>query len=199
MIKQLPAVVLASASPRRAELLRQLGVSFNVVAADIDETLMPHESPRQYVSRLAEEKASTVARGFREEAVVLGADTVVVNRGDILGKPRGSAHAKEMLRSLSGSNHEVLTGIALVRAASDLLCKTLVVTTEVRFRVVSEEEIARYVATGEPLDKAGAYGIQGLAGVFVESINGSYSNVVGLPLTETYQLLCTEGVTTGLS
>lgn len=179
--------------------MRQLGVVFKIKAADIDETPAPDESPRQYVSRLAEHKASVVARELGEQSVVLGADTVVVSRGDILGKPRDPTHAEQMLRALSGSNHEVLTGIALVRPRAEAVSQVLVATTEVRFRTLSEQEIARYVATGEPMDKAGAYGIQGLAGVFVESLNGSYSNVVGLPLTETYQLLCAEGVPTALS
>ena len=199
MITRVSELVLASASPRRAELLRQLGVAFKIKAADIDETPIPHESPRQYVSRLAEHKASVVARELGEQSVVLGADTVVVSRGDILGKPRDPTHAEQILRALSGSNHEVLTGIALVRPRAEAVSQVLVATTEVRFRTLSEQEIARYVATGEPMDKAGAYGIQGLAGVFVESLNGSYSNVVGLPLTETYQLLCAEGVPTALS
>ena len=181
-------LVLASASPRRKELLGALGLSFTVRTADVDETPQDGEDPGGYVLRVARAKASGVAVA-EPDALVLAADTSVVLGGDILGKPKDAAEARAMLRRLSGRAHRVLTAVALFGRAE----LSIVVETQVRFRPVSEEEIAWYVGTGEPLDKAGAYAVQGAGGAFVERIDGSPSNVVGLPLAETVALLFEAG------
>lgn len=182
-------LILASASPRRAELLRQIGADFQVAPAEIDETPQPGEAAQHYVERLAREKASCVA-GEAPGARVLGSDTSVVVDGEILGKPESDTQACEMLRRLSGRTHQVMTAIAL---AQEQNCRSLVVVTDVSFRELSEAEIVAYVATGEPMDKAGSYGIQGLGGIFVRELKGSYSAVVGLPLQETAELLADAG------
>ncbi|MBN7771190.1 Maf-like protein [Marinobacter daepoensis] len=182
-------LILASASPRRAELLEQIGARFQVVPADIDETPHPAESAIGYVERLAREKALAVA-GSIPEAFVLGSDTSVVIDGQILGKPGAEEQARAMLRRLSGSTHQVMTAVALAQRNQ---CRSVVVTTDVTFRTLAEAEIEAYVATGEPMDKAGSYGIQGLGGIFVQELRGSYSAVVGLPLQETADLLADAG------
>lgn len=181
-------VLLASASPRRRELLEQIGVNFISQAQDIDETPLANEQPYAYVERLAREKAQ---QGAIEIAIpVLGSDTCVVLDGEILSKPKDEPHAIDMLTRLSGRTHQVLTGVALSQGrGANLATTSLVVTTDVSFAALTPEIIRQYVATGEPVDKAGAYGIQGKAAVFVTGIVGSYSNVVGLPLMETAQLL----------
>ncbi len=177
-------LILASASPRRAELLRAAGIhEFTVRAADIDEALLPDESPHAYVLRLSREKARAVARPHE---MVLAADTTVVLGEEIAAKPLDAADAARMLRALSGAWHEVLTGVSLLRG--DRLLSE-VESTRVKFAPLSPEEIDWYVASGEPMDKAGAYGIQGLASRFVERIEGSYSNVVGLPVQMVYRML----------
>ncbi|NOK31897.1 septum formation inhibitor Maf [Corallococcus exercitus] len=181
--------VLASASPRRKDLLAQLGLRFTVAAADIDETPMAGEIARNYVHRLAVEKARTVATRH-PDAWVLAADTTVALGSELLGKPRDAAEAREMLTRLSGRVHEVFTGIAVAGRAQ----ASEVVRTQVTFRTLSTEEIAWYAETGEPLDKAGAYAIQGKGGFLVQGIDGSPSNVVGLPLGETLALLSRAGV-----
>jgi septum formation protein len=181
-------LILASSSPRRAELLRAAGIVFTVRAADIDETIGPNEPPRDYVARLSREKARAVVRG---DELALGADTTVVINGEIIGKPADAEEAGRMLRALSGQWHEVLTGVTLTRA--DLVVSA-VSSTRVKFAELSDAEIKWYVSTGEPMDKAGAYAIQGRASLFVERIEGSYSNVVGLPLQLTYQLARRMGV-----
>ena len=178
-------LILASASPRRAELLRAAGIRFEILPTNIDETPLPGESPRAHVQRLAEEKAR-VACSQRPEAIVLGADTVVVVDDRMLGKPRDEADAAAMLRLLSGRDHQVLTGVAVVTSA---VARSAVDVTIVRFATLTEEEIEGYVLSREPMDKAGAYAIQGLASRFVERIEGSYSNVVGLPVALVYRLL----------
>ncbi|MCL7945222.1 Maf family protein [Marinobacter sp. ATCH36] len=183
------SIVLASASPRRAELLRQIGLSFHVRPADIDETPGTGESPVHYVERLARGKALAV-QAAEPSATVIGSDTSVVLGGRILGKPQNSQDAADMLRRLSGTTHQVLTAVAI---ASVNACESRVSVTDVRFRGLSDEEINAYVATGEPMDKAGGYGIQGLGGIFVEELRGSYSAVVGLPLQETAELLAGAG------
>jgi len=179
---------LASGSPRRRELLTQIGVPFSAISADIDETPLEHESPSAYVERLARGKAeagrSTLASD--EDFCVLGADTAVVLNGKILGKPVDEADACAMLMLLAGQEHEVLTAIAVLDGER---CESRVVRSLVRFRDISREEAAAYWASGEPRDKAGGYGIQGLGAVFVAGLNGSYSAVVGLPLCETCELL----------
>jgi septum formation protein len=182
----LPPLVLASASPRRAEILRAVGWPFEAQAADVDETVRAGEAPAEYVSRLAREKAAAVARS-RLFGLVLGADTVVVCEGEILGKPRDAADARRMLRALSGRWHEVLTGVALVRA-EDTRKEAAHERTRVRFCEMTDEEIGWYVGTGEPADKAGAYAVQGRAALFIEGLEGDYWNVVGLPVRLVYKL-----------
>ncbi|MPZ74187.1 MAG: septum formation inhibitor Maf [Nitriliruptorales bacterium] len=184
-----PALVLASASPRRLALLRLAGLEPEVGIPQVDERLRDDEEPAGYVQRLAREKACAIAA---PGAVVVGADTAVVVDGAVLGKPADAADAAAMLRRLSGRTHTVSTGVA-VRAADGRVTSTAV-TTEVEMVALSEVAVQRYVATGEPLDKAGAYGIQGRAAAFVRRIEGSWTNVVGLPLAETLELLGAAGV-----
>lgn len=183
-------MILASASPRRRELLTQIGVHFSIQSADIDETPYVAELAADYVERMAREKALAVALTVGEEAV-LGADTTVVCNGEILAKPADATEATAMLRSLSGRSHEVLTAVALAHAGR---VSSQVVSTRVSFRDLAADEIAAYVASGEPMDKAGAYGIQGFGAILVADIQGSYSNVVGLPLTETAAMLRDAGI-----
>jgi septum formation protein len=177
-------LVLASRSPRRSEILRQAGVPFIVRPADIDETPLRDEPPRDYVTRVAREKATAVTAGPVE--IILGADTTVVIGGRMLGKPRDPADAIRMLETLSGRRHDVITGICLKTAARVIEdCSA----TSVWFAALSRPEIEEYVAGGEPMDKAGAYGIQGLACRFVERIEGCYFNVMGLPVALVYRRL----------
>ena len=183
------ALVLASASPRRAELLRAAGIPFEVVAADVDERQHAGEDAESYVRRLAGAKAVRVASAYPGRAV-LGADTTVVVDGEVLGKPRDAAEAASMLRRLSGRNHEVLTGVCLI--GRDGHAETAVASTTVEFRPLTPAEIEAYVASGEPMDKAGAYAIQGGAGPFVSRIDGDYDNVVGLPVA-LIQAMCRGG------
>jgi len=182
-------LILASASPRRAELLRQIGVRFEVHPADIDETPLPEESPEHYVERLAREKALFMARQYPDR-VIMGSDTSVVQGGVILGKPESSEQAVAMLQALSANTHQVMTAVAVAWGEQ---CRSRVVVTSVTFRALAAEEIQAYVLSGEPMDKAGGYGIQGLGGIFVSGLEGSYSAVVGLPLTETAALLAEAG------
>ncbi|AQZ34948.1 septum formation inhibitor Maf [Pseudomonas sp. LPH1] len=184
---------LASASPRRRELLAQIAVPCVTQIASIDETPLPDEPPAAYVERLAREKARAglLALGGRDDAVVLGADTAVVLDGRILGKPADLNESRAMLQALSGRSHQVLTAVALVGGGREA---ARVVSSEVSFRPISEAEIEAYWASGEPCDKAGSYGIQGLAAVFVNQLQGSYSAVVGLPLCETAELLGEFGI-----
>ncbi|MEH6485849.1 MULTISPECIES: Maf family protein [Pseudomonas] len=181
------SLYLASSSPRRSELLQQIGVPFTLCIAPVDETPFAGELPCDYVQRLALAKAQAALASLPEgDAVVLGADTAVVLGQQILGKPLDRDDALATLRSLSGREHQVLSAVAVVSAQrSDVR----VVSTAVTFRALSDAEIEAYWATGEPCDKAGSYGIQGLAGVFVTQLQGSYSAVVGLPLCETAELL----------
>lgn len=184
---------LASGSPRRRELLTQIGVPFSAVSADIDETPLNNETPSAYVERLARGKAEA-GRGVvvcDTAFCVLGADTAVVLDGKILGKPVDEADACAMLMMLSGQEHEVLTAIAVLDGER---CESRVVRSLVRFRNIAREEAAAYWASGEPKDKAGGYGIQGLGAVFVAGLDGSYSAVVGLPLCETAELLGRFGI-----
>jgi septum formation protein len=182
-------LILASASPRRAELLRAAGITeFSVRIPDIDESLLPGESPSVYVARLANEKSRAVARPGE---IVLGADTTVVINGEIAGKPIDADDARRMLRMLNGQWHEVLTGVSLTRDDQTL---TEVVSTRVKFATMSSKEIEWYISTGEPIDKAGAYGIQGSASRFIEKIDGNYSNVVGLPIQTVYRMIADCGL-----
>ncbi len=190
-------LVLASASPRRQELLRNAGIPFTVQAADIDETPLPGEGPRECAERLAHEKALAVAR-TRPQDLVLGADTIVVVDNSILGKPRNADDASRMLRLLSNRVHRVITGVCVVRPVSagqvkpgteNRELRTASETTLVTMTAISDDEIRDYVATGEPMDKAGAYAIQGIASRWIPRIEGDYSNVVGLPVALVYRML----------
>jgi septum formation protein len=182
---RLHPIILASASPRRADLLRAAGIAFEVLPAHVDESLLDGETPLGYVQRVAADKARAVYRS-RPGSIVLAADTTVVVDSLVLGKPGDDAEARGMLRMLSGRAHDVITGVALATAAG---VDVSTATTMVEFASLSEDEITWYIASGEPLDKAGAYGIQGLASRFVTRIQGSYSNVVGLPVALVYEML----------
>ncbi|UJR63421.1 Maf family protein [Dickeya zeae] len=176
---------LASASPRRRELLTLLELSFDIVKIDVAEQRQPGEAPEQYVSRLAHDKASAGVVVAPLDLPVLGADTIVVLNGQVLEKPRDEDDAVRILRSLSGQRHQVMTALTLADRSESVSAR---VVTEVQFRTLADDEIRRYIASGEPMDKAGAYGIQGKGGCFVKSIFGSYHAVVGLPLVETLEL-----------
>lgn len=178
-------LVLASRSPRRTQLLGQLGLAHDVVAADVAETVLPGEAPAEHVERLAREKAQTVAR-IRPRAWVIGSDTVVVVDDEILGKPTDAEEATRMLLRLQGREHVVMTGVAVARATT---VASAVERVRVRFRAFDEDLARAYVATGEPLDKAGAYGIQGRGAALVEAIEGDYFAVMGLPLARLLGLL----------
>lgn len=193
MPSQYPSLILASRSPRRRELLAQLGVQVAVLPADIDETPAAGETPRDYVKRIAQEKVNAIRPPVG--ACVLAADTAVVVDGHILGKPESLDAGRRMLRVLSGREHTVFTAVAL-RSGAQL--KRACVETRVTFRVLGDAECERYLASDEPWDKAGAYAIQGVGGAFVERLEGSYSNVVGLPLCETLALLRWAGVPSAL-
>lgn len=175
-------VILASASPRRAEILRDAGISFSVLSSAVDETPYSNENPTDLVQRLANAKADLVAARAVGPAIVVAADTVVVLDGHILGKPRSTDDARLMLEQLSGRTHSVLTGVSLVRLP-DAERRQFVETTLVHFAPISTDEISRYLTSEEPHDKAGAYGIQGRAGRYIPRIEGCYFNVVGLPLS----------------
>jgi len=179
------SLYLASGSPRRHELLTQLGLCFEKLSTEVEEQRRDGESAKDYVLRLARDKALAGVAVAGQDLPVLGADTIVVFNGEVLEKPKDQQHAREMLAKLSGATHQVMTAVALADAQQVLDC---LVTTEVTFCRLSADDIARYVASGEPMDKAGAYGIQGLGGNFVRKINGSYHAVVGLPLVETAEL-----------
>jgi septum formation protein len=187
----LATLVLASGSPRRRQLLASIGLECQVSPADIDESPRPGEAPADYARRLAAEKAAAAVGRVGPGPLVLAADTVVALGDEILGKPVDAADAARMLRRLSGRVHEVHTAVA---ASRDGNTSFRLSSSEVTFRILRDAEIEAYVATGEPLDKAGAYGIQGLAAVFVTRLAGSYSGVVGLPLCETAELLQGHGV-----
>ncbi|HPP48092.1 MAG TPA: Maf family protein [Accumulibacter sp.] len=197
-----PRLHLASRSPRRRELLKQIGVPFDMLPfrssprldAAVDETAFPDEDPSVYVERIARNKAEFGRRivSFRQlpNHAVLAADTTLDLDGQLIGKPRDTREAEEILHRLSGRTHRVLTAVALAMPGQLDRCLSI---SEVRFRKLSTEEIRRYVATGEPMDKAGAYGIQGWAGIFVEHLSGSYTSVMGLPVCETALLLRRRG------
>ncbi len=183
-------IILASASPRRKELLDQIGVKYRVYAVDIDESVKPGELPLAYVQRMAAEKSEVCVAKIGNQIPVLAADTTVVLGNAIMGKPQGQDDALAMLRQLSGVTHQVYTAISLRGDEHSLA----VSVTDVTFKKLTEQELHRYWQTGEPLDKAGSYAIQGSGALFVESIKGSFSGVVGLPLFETGQLLIKQGI-----
>ena len=178
-------LVLASGSPRRAEILERAGWPHEIIVAGIDETLFPNEEAAAYVQRLARSKAEAVASRL-EQGLVLGADTTVVVANQILGQPLDKADARRMLSLLNAKWHEVLTGVAMVRVGGET--RVAYETTRVRFAEMSEREIDWYIATGEPFGKAGAYGIQGKASLFIEEIEGDYFNIMGLPIRLVYEL-----------
>ena len=183
-------LILASASPRRRELLSNAGYEYNIQAADIDESIYSGLSPYDTVKELSAAKAAFVAKNNRE-AVVLGSDTIVSLDGEILGKPHSKQEAASMLRALSGKTHRVYTGVCAVLGSKS---ESLVIYTDVTFYELSESQIENYIETGEPMDKAGAYGIQGYGSVLVKGINGDYYTVMGLPMAETARLLSRFGV-----
>lgn len=180
------ALYLASGSPRRRELLALLGVPFTIILTYTEEQRQEGETAQNYVRRLAQEKARAGVSLASQDWPVLAADTIVVLNGQVLEKPGDKAHAAQMLMALSGQQHQVMTAVAIADQY-DVLCQLVV--TDVTFRNLSQQEICNYIATGEPMDKAGAYGIQGKGGCFVRTITGSYHAVMGLPLVETHELL----------
>ena len=185
-------LILASASPRRAEILRNAGIPFAVLSSAVDETPFPGESPQDHVQRLADAKAELVAARAVGPAIVIAADTVVTLEGRIIGKPSSTDDARQVLERLSGRTHSVITGVTLIRLP-DAERINFVETTQVQFATISSDEITRYLATEEPYDKAGAYAIQGRAGRYIPRIEGDYFNVVGLPLARVTQALADLG------
>ena len=185
-------LILASASPRRAEILHDAGFSFVVMSSAVDETPFPNESPAALVQRLADAKAELIAARAVGPAIVIAADTVVTLDNRIFGKPRSSDDARRMLEALSGRTHTVLTGVTLIRLP-DAERRSFVESTQVHFLKLSSEEITRYLATDEPHDKAGAYAIQGRAGRYIPRIEGDYFNIVGLPLAHVTEALISLG------
>jgi len=181
-------LILASSSPRRAEILRDAGIMFSVVSSAIDETPYPNETPQQHVQRLADAKAELVAARAVGPAIIIAADTVVVLDGQILGKPRSTEEGRRMLELFSGRTHSIVTGVSLIRLP-EMERRRFVETTLVHFSRLSRDEISRYLATEEPYDKAGAYAIQGHAGRYIPRIEGCYFNIVGLPLAHTVAAL----------
>lgn len=184
-------IVLASASPRRRAFLRSLGLRFRIVPPELNETPNSGERPAHYARRLAEDKAAEVAARVRGPAVIIAADTIVVQGRKILQKPRDRADAARMLRALSGRWHAVISGLCVARAEGGRVARrnSLTVRTAVEFKRLTPAEIAGYIATGEPMDKAGAYAIQGIGSFMVRAIRGSYTNVVGLPVAEMVDIL----------
>ena len=177
-------LILASASPRRKELLGLLRIPFTIRVADIDETMDPGKAPFDEVARVSRAKAEAVSR--QADDIVVAADTIVVCEGRTLGKPRSEAEAAEMLRLLSGRDHQVMTGMTVLRGNTAVTCTEV---TDIHFRPLSDKEIESYIATGEPMDKAGAYGIQGGAALFAQKMHGDYYNVMGLPVCRLHEIL----------
>ena len=177
-------LILASQSPRRKQLLALFHIPFSVCAADIDETMDPDKDPSREVARVSLRKALAIPRS--PEDVVIAADTIVVCQGEVLGKPEDQDDARRMLTLLSGRDHQVMTGLSVVRGNEKIVCTEV---TDIHFRSLSEKEIQNYIATGEPMDKAGAYGIQGGAALFAERMSGDYYNVMGLPVCRLWQML----------
>lgn len=184
--------ILASASPRRIELLRLMGLTFDIIPSDVDETFPEGEDPRSHVLRLSAEKARSVSMRY-PDAWVMGADTIVVINSDVLGKPQTTADAREMLGKLSGQTHIVFTGFTVMNTGKNVLISNAV-DSSVRFRDIPEDEMAWYTASKEPYDKAGGYAVQGMGAFFIREIHGSYTNVMGLPLCEVVDVLKRIGV-----
>ena len=186
----MPSLIVASASPRRSDLLKQIGITHSIQIADIDETPFDNEPPADYVLRVAHAKSYAIHQQYSDSSVILAADTSVVVDDKIMGKPKNLQHAMAMLSHLSASTHQVYSAVSLRGQQTQQALSV----SDVTFRAISEQEIIQYWHTGEPADKAGAYAIQGLASIFVQSINGSFSGIMGLPLFETVQLLSNEGI-----
>lgn len=181
------SLILASASPRRQEMLRSVGLNFKIIPAHVNEKYLPEESPQEHVRRLSRHKAAVVA-AEKQNAWVLGADTIVVIDSMVLGKPRNRTQAINMLKRLSGREHKVFTGFTIARMSSGIRT-TKVVQSSVRFKTITPDEMSWYVNSDEPYDKAGGYAIQGQGAFFIRSIRGSYTNVIGLPLCEVMEIL----------
>ena len=186
-------IILASSSPRRKELLQSVGIKLEVIAPSSDESLLLNENPKDYALRLASEKAISVSRNLDGAFLVIGADTIVVVDDEILGKPANEEEARSMLSRISGRAHHVLTAFSIAQPKNEIL-HSEVVDTRVRVKTLEPEEIEGYIKTGEPMDKAGAYGIQGIGAFMIKGIEGSYTNVVGLPLFEVLEALNKLGV-----
>lgn len=186
-------LVLASSSPRREKLFRKLGLEFNIIAPHVVEKRANRESPVEYVLRISQEKALVVAARLEQKHIVIGADTIVVCNGDILGKPEDEEEAKSMLMRLSGIYHQVMTGVCIVKSKREIL-HTEHVTSIVKFKSLDPDEIEEYVNTLEPLDKAGSYAAQGIGAFMIEEIQGSFTNVVGLPLSNLSNALKNLGI-----
>jgi septum formation protein len=186
-------IVLASSSPRRKELLRKLGIGFYVIPSLMDEIPLKGESPEGFALRVSMEKALSVAGRLDEDCVVIGADTIVVIDGEILGKPRDEGEAKSMLERISGREHRVITAFSIVRPKGEIL-HSETVESRVKIKALAPWEIEGYIKTGEPMDKAGAYGAQGIGAFMIEEIHGSYTNVVGLPLSQLVDVLTKLGI-----
>jgi len=191
-VKDGDSIVLASESTRRVDILRSLGISFSIIPPDIEERRMKDESPRDFVLRVSMEKARKVGEHFADKWVI-GADTIVVNKGRVLGKPKDEADAFNMLKSLRGKWHKVITGYCILNVSKDIMYRDAV-ETRVYVRDLSDIEIMKYIETSEPLGKAGSYAVQGRGGYMVKEIKGSYSNVVGLPICEVAEVLLSLGV-----
>jgi len=191
-VKDENAIVLASESTRRVDMLRTLGISFSIIPPDIDERKKKDETIREYVLRIASEKARKVGTHFPDKWVI-GADTIVVHRGRVLGKPKTEANAMEMLKALRGKWHKVYTAYCILNTSKNVSFQD-VVETKVFIKDLTDEEIRRYINTSEPFDKAGSYAVQGKGGFMVKEIKGSYSNVVGLPICEIAEVLLSQGI-----
>jgi septum formation protein len=182
----LKSIILASGSPRRKELLERLNIDFDIIVSDLDEDSIEQSKPDDFVEKLAYEKAKSVSMLINKDSLVIGCDTVVVYNNEILGKPKNNEQAISFLKKLSGSNHQVYSGIAIIDTKSNNKYLSHEIT-DVYMKELSNDEIAYYIQTGEPFDKAGAYGIQGIGSLFIEKISGDYYNVMGLPLNKLYK------------
>lgn len=185
-------IILASGSPRRKQILEQVGLNFTVEVSDYEEKSIPGVSPSEFVETLSLEKANVVAKNHND-AIIIGADTIVVLDNQILGKPKTKQDAREMLKKLSGNTHSVFTGFTIIDTVNKRTI-TNHVETKIRFKNLSEEEIRAYIETGEPMDKAGAYGVQDKGALFVEHIEGDYSSVMGLPIVKIFEILKELGI-----
>jgi nucleoside triphosphate pyrophosphatase len=191
-VKEGNAIILASESTRRVDILRLLGIPFSIIPPDIDETRRPDETPKEFVLRISYEKANKVGKLFPDKWVI-GADTIVVYKNKVLGKPSGEDEAFKMLQLLKGKWHKVITGFCVLNVVRDIIYRDAV-ETRVFMKDLVDQEIMKYIGTSEPLDKAGSYAVQGKGGYMVKEIKGSYSNVVGLPICEVAQVLLSLGI-----